>query len=196
MTKTVCLFIFFFFLEIFSCKIIGTCKKRKCLGADPWFSFRGVQKNMCGHAHHEREARSPSRPGSRAHLRALEALEDFDALLCYLSLIFKHSEFLIQNGILRNIVDQNLGGIPAVPPPPPLPPIRHWCWLLGIHKEKQLTKLGDLTLGKSLWIPPIMFSLSAVNLCYLCTIIYSNKLTSNLTLFSVLNKIKNLGCIV
>ena len=47
---------------------------------------------MCMHAHPKREARSPLRPGSRAHLRALEALGVFDALSCYLSLIFKHSD--------------------------------------------------------------------------------------------------------
>ena len=34
----------------------------------------GGEKIMCAHAHHEREARSPLRPGSRARLRALEAL--------------------------------------------------------------------------------------------------------------------------
>ena len=54
--------------------------------------FRGVKKMMCAHAHHEREARGPLRPGSSARLRALEALRVFYALLCYLSLIFKHSD--------------------------------------------------------------------------------------------------------
>ena len=47
-------------------------------GADPGFSFRGggggAQKIMCPHAHYEREIRSPFRQGSRARLRALEAL--------------------------------------------------------------------------------------------------------------------------
>ena len=41
---------------------------------------------MYAHAHHEREAQSPLRPGSRAHLKTL------DALSCYLSLIFKLSD--------------------------------------------------------------------------------------------------------
>ena len=40
---------------------------------------------MCMHTHHEREELSPLRPGSRARLRALEALGVFDALLCYVS---------------------------------------------------------------------------------------------------------------
>ena len=47
---------------------------------------------MCTHAHHKREAQSPLRLGSRVHLRALEALWIFDALSCYLSLIFKYSD--------------------------------------------------------------------------------------------------------
>ena len=53
----------------------------------------GAKAYKCAlHAHHEREARSPLRPGSRARLKALEALGVFDALLCYLILIFKHSD--------------------------------------------------------------------------------------------------------
>ena len=44
----------------------------------------GAQKNMCEHAHHERQPRSP--------LRALEALGYFDALSCYPSLSFKYSD--------------------------------------------------------------------------------------------------------
>ena len=43
---------------------------------------------MCAHAHHERKVGSPLRPSSRA----LEALRDFDALSCYLSLNFKRSD--------------------------------------------------------------------------------------------------------
>ena len=49
-------------------------------GADPGFSFGGggggggAQKIMCPHSHYERETRSPYRQGSRARLRALEAL--------------------------------------------------------------------------------------------------------------------------
>ena len=47
------------------------------------------QKIMCVHrdAYHEHENRSPLRPGS-----TLETLGDFDALSCYLSLIFKYSD--------------------------------------------------------------------------------------------------------
>ena len=51
----------------------------------------GAKKIMCVHAHHEREPRSPLRPGSRACLRALETLGFFNALSYYLSLTFKHS---------------------------------------------------------------------------------------------------------
>ena len=43
----------------------------------------------------------------RDRLRALEALGVFDALSCYLSLIFKHSDTTWD---LKNIVDQILGG--------------------------------------------------------------------------------------
>ena len=56
------------------------------------FHLGEEQQIMCAHAHHERKARSPLRPGSRTRLRALEALGTFDALSCYLSLIFKHSD--------------------------------------------------------------------------------------------------------
>ena len=86
-------------------------------GADSGFSLGGgggggaAQKILCAHAHHKREARSPLQLGSRAHLRALEALGGGggggggggDALSCYLSLFLS---ILIQNGILKNIVDQ------------------------------------------------------------------------------------------
>ena len=51
-----------------------------------------AQKIMCGHAHYEREARSPLQPGSRARLWAPEALGVIDALSCYLSLILKHAD--------------------------------------------------------------------------------------------------------
>ena len=66
---------------------------------------------MCEQAHHEREAQSPLRPGSRA----LEALGGFDALSCYPSLIFKHSDTKWEK---KNIVDQILGGgwAPVAPP--------------------------------------------------------------------------------
>ena len=49
----------------------------------------GVQKIMCVHTHHEREARSLLRLGSR--LIALEALGCIDALSCYLSHLFTYS---------------------------------------------------------------------------------------------------------
>ena len=52
----------------------------------------GAQTIMCAHALHKREAWSPLRPGSRARLRALGAPGGFDALSCYLSLIFKQSD--------------------------------------------------------------------------------------------------------
>ena len=44
----------------------------------------GAQKIMWVHAHHELEARSPLRPGSRARLKlkALEALGVFDGFSC------------------------------------------------------------------------------------------------------------------
>ena len=59
-----------------------------CMGG--WGGGGGGQKN----AHHERQARNTSWPGSRARcgLKALEALVGFNALSCYLSLIFKHSD--------------------------------------------------------------------------------------------------------
>ena len=38
------------------------------------FHLEGVQKIMCEHPHHKCKAQSPIRPGSRAQLRALEAL--------------------------------------------------------------------------------------------------------------------------
>ena len=50
---------------------------------------------MCAHAHLEHEERSPLRAGSRA-------LWVFDAISCYLSLSFKHSDTKWGN----NIVDQ------------------------------------------------------------------------------------------
>ena len=57
-----------------------------------FFFWGGAQKIMWQHANHKLKAQSPLRPGSRAHLRALEALWVFNALLCYPSLIFKHSD--------------------------------------------------------------------------------------------------------
>ena len=68
------------------------------------------------HTHYERETRGPLRPGSRAHLRALEALWVFYALSCYLSLSLKHSD---TKWDINNIVDQSLGeGCTPVAPPP------------------------------------------------------------------------------
>ena len=52
-------------------------------GTDPEFSLGGgggAQKIICANAHYEREIRSPFRQGSRARLRALEALGVFNAL--------------------------------------------------------------------------------------------------------------------
>ena len=96
--------------------------------ADPGFSWGGgVQKIMCANAHYEHKTRSPFRQGSRACLRALEILGVFDALLCNLSLIFKHSD---SNWDKRNIVNQIfLGGAYCAPPPPW---IHHWGHMLSI----------------------------------------------------------------
>ena len=47
---------------------------------------------MCVLTNHKREERSPLGPGFRACLRAVEAVRVFDALSCYLSLTFKHSD--------------------------------------------------------------------------------------------------------
>ena len=53
-------------------------------GADPGFSFRegggGAKDYIYANAHYKREIRSPFRQGSRARLRALEALGVFNAL--------------------------------------------------------------------------------------------------------------------
>ena len=55
----------------------------------------------------QREARSPLWSGSRAVKRTLQEYKVFDALSCYLSLIFKHLDTNIEG---KNTVDQNLGG--------------------------------------------------------------------------------------
>ena len=52
--------------------------------------------------------RTHFRQGSRARLRALEALGLFNVLSCNLSLIFKHSDFFFY--WIKNIVDPILGG--------------------------------------------------------------------------------------
>ena len=57
-------------------------------GIQNFFFFGGGRKRLCGHTHHELEARVPYGRGKRA----LEALRVYDALSCYLSLIFKHSD--------------------------------------------------------------------------------------------------------
>ena len=44
------------------------------------FHLGGAQKIICANAHYEREIRNPFRQGSRARLRALEALGVFNAL--------------------------------------------------------------------------------------------------------------------
>ena len=59
----------------------------------------------CGHAHHEREARSPFRPGSRAGLRALDAL-GFLIVSRAIWVLFL-SILVIQNG-LKNIVNKQI----------------------------------------------------------------------------------------
>ena len=72
---------------------VGASEQAIARGRSRIFFQRGC-KNLCAHthAHHEREARSTLQSGSRARLRALEALRVFDALSCYLSLIFNHSD--------------------------------------------------------------------------------------------------------
>ena len=68
-------------------------------------------------AHYERETQSPFRQESRTRLRALEALGHFYARLCYMRLIFKHSDTKWDK---KTIVNQSLGGgghAPVAPPP-------------------------------------------------------------------------------
>ena len=84
-------------------------------GAGPgFFIFRGALKIMCVHAHYEREARRPLRPGSRALKWALEALGFFFyyySLSCYLSFIFKHSD---TKWDLKNIYSIKMLGVRAL----------------------------------------------------------------------------------
>ena len=84
---------------------------------------------MRAHAHHEARSPNPLRQGSRARLRALEALNGFDALLCYLSLIFKHSD------------------TKCCTPPPPHPRSRHWIYL--IYEKLTWSMGGDFPPIKS-----------------------------------------------
>ena len=67
-----------------------------------WIKFGGggEAQKMCVDAHHEHGAQCLLRPGSRARLKALEALRVFDDLSSYLSLISKHSD-TIQSGIKK-----------------------------------------------------------------------------------------------
>ena len=65
----------------------ATCRKPRCsLSIEAYqgriqdFHLRGAQKITCANAHYDREIRSPFRQGSRACLRALEALGVFNAL--------------------------------------------------------------------------------------------------------------------
>ena len=62
---------------------------------------------MCGHAHHEREAQSPLRPGEAA-------VGGFVALSCYLSLTFKHSDTKWGGKHSRSNIRG--GGAPVAPP--------------------------------------------------------------------------------
>ena len=82
----------------------------------------GGATNDCAHVHHEREARSPFiRPGSRAHVRAMEALRVFNTILCYLSLIFEHSD------TKWDFYKQNIwGGGARLLRPPLNPPLFQW----------------------------------------------------------------------
>ena len=80
-------------------------------GADPGFSFRGAQKIMFPHALYER--------GTELTSAGVQGQGCFNALSCYLSLIFKHSDFFLMD--LKNIVDPILGGGAVAPPlDPPL----------------------------------------------------------------------------
>ena len=85
-------------------------------GADPGFSLGGGgggwRMIMCAHAHHEREPRSPF------YCRG-PALGFFDALSCYLSLLFKHSDTKWDKKEEKKSI--NLKGAPVAPPlNPPL----------------------------------------------------------------------------
>ena len=87
----------------------------------------GGQKILWAQTHHEREARSPLRPGSKA-------LRGFDALSWYLSFIFEHSNTKGAEKIY--IVDQNLGGGVAPSAPalnPPLYSALTWYQLPSTH---------------------------------------------------------------
>ena len=88
------------------------------------FHLGGGGKKLCARTHiHEREARSPLRPGpGPAQVRALEALGVFDALSYYLSLIFKQSD---TKWDIKTIFDHILGGGGA-PVSPPLKPALGW----------------------------------------------------------------------
>ena len=95
--------------------------------------------------------RTHFRHGSRAHLRALEALGLFNALLCYLSVLFKHSDK--KYWLKKHIVDPILVG-EAVgracctpPPPPPLDPP-----LLQIKDNLKLFHIVEAQVKKDCWI--------------------------------------------
>ena len=63
------------------------------------------------------EVRSPLRPGSRAHFRALEP---FGFLMLFRAIWALFLSILIQNGMKDNVVDQILGGRLLHPLDPPL----------------------------------------------------------------------------
>ena len=61
------------------------------------FHLGGAQKIICANAYYERKLRSPFRQGSRARLRALEALGFFNAP--YSAIWALCLSMLIQNGL-------------------------------------------------------------------------------------------------
>ena len=91
-------------------------------GADPGFSFRGGTKDYVRSRTPRARRRSPLRPGSRARLRALEALGFFFFMLSRASWELFVC-LLIQNGIKKTLVDQIFRGGGAFCTPLW---IRHW----------------------------------------------------------------------
>ena len=106
---------------------VGSLSTRMCLswitvsksGADPGFSFRGGGGGAKDYVRaHTSRARIPKSITARVQgsLRAMEALRVFYALLCYLSLMLKHSDTKWDKKY-KKTVDQTLGGrAPDAPP--------------------------------------------------------------------------------